>query len=95
MDNSNEITLTNYFLQKLGKVASYFIFILWALITIAPLLWMTYSSFKTNEELTKDIYSFIRQVSLINLGLFRQRNLRKSTRRLSFLNLQRLVHISV
>ena len=31
--------------------------ILWTIITVAPLFWMAYSSFKTNEELTKDIYS--------------------------------------
>lgn len=40
-----------------GTVLSYFIFILWAFITIVPLGWMFYSSFKSNEELTRDIYA--------------------------------------
>jgi len=44
--------------RVVAKVISYFIFILWTLITVTPLLWMAYSSFKTNEELTKDIYAF-------------------------------------
>lgn len=43
--------------QKLGLVGSYAIFISWALITIIPLIWMGYSSFKSNEELTLDIYA--------------------------------------
>jgi len=46
----------------IAKILSYFIFILWTLITIAPLFWMTYSSFKTNEELTKDIYSWPKEL---------------------------------
>ena len=41
-----------------GKPISYFILITWALITILPLFWMSYSSFKSNEELTRDIYAF-------------------------------------
>lgn len=41
----------------LAKPISYFVFITWTCITIFPLLWMLYSSFKTNEELTKDIYA--------------------------------------
>lgn len=45
-----------------AKVLSYFIFIFWTLITIAPLFWMSYSSFKTNEELTKDIYSWPKEL---------------------------------
>jgi raffinose/stachyose/melibiose transport system permease protein len=40
-----------------GTVLSYIIFILWALITVVPLGWMFYSSFKSNEELTRDIYA--------------------------------------
>jgi len=47
----------SFFGKYLAKPLSYFIFVFWSLITIAPLFWMTYSSFKTNEELTKDIYS--------------------------------------
>ena len=45
------------FRQGLGLVGSYAIFISWALITIIPLIWMGYSSFKSNEELTLDIYA--------------------------------------
>jgi raffinose/stachyose/melibiose transport system permease protein len=40
-----------------GKIISYFIFIGWTVITIGPLIWMFYSSFKSNEELTRNIYS--------------------------------------
>lgn len=46
----------------IAKILSYFIFIFWTLITIAPLFWMAYSSFKTNEELTKDIYAFPKEL---------------------------------
>ncbi|MEA1910622.1 MAG: carbohydrate ABC transporter permease, partial [Spirochaetota bacterium] len=42
----------------IGKVLSYFVFISWTLITILPLFWMTYSSLKSNEELTRNIYAF-------------------------------------
>ncbi|MCR4940382.1 MAG: carbohydrate ABC transporter permease, partial [Treponemataceae bacterium] len=48
---------TSFFGQYLAKPISYFVFILWTIITLIPLVWMLYSSFKTNEELTKDIYS--------------------------------------
>ncbi|MFI3256961.1 MAG: carbohydrate ABC transporter permease [Spirochaetales bacterium] len=41
----------------IAKPLSYIIFVSWALITLLPLVWMTYSSFKTNEELSMDIYS--------------------------------------
>lgn len=42
---------------KAGRFVSYFIFITWTLITIVPLIWMSYSSLKSNEELTRDIYA--------------------------------------
>lgn len=42
----------------ISKIVSYTVFILWTLITVIPLLWMLWSSFKSNEELTRDIYSF-------------------------------------
>lgn len=45
------------FWGKVGKIVSYIVFVLWALITIVPLIWMTYSSLKSNEELTRDIYA--------------------------------------
>ncbi len=41
----------------LGRTLSYIVLVSWALITIIPLVWMTYSSFKSNEELTRDIYA--------------------------------------
>jgi len=41
----------------LGSTISYIVFISWILITIVPLVWMLYSSFKSNEELTRDIYA--------------------------------------
>jgi raffinose/stachyose/melibiose transport system permease protein len=40
-----------------GTILSYSVFVLWTLITIIPLVWMLYSSFKSNEELTRDIYA--------------------------------------
>lgn len=40
-----------------AKVLSYVIFVSWTIITVVPLVWMMYSSFKTNEELNKDVYS--------------------------------------
>lgn len=47
----------SFFGTYLSKPISYTVFILWTVITVFPLLWMLYSSFKTNEELTKDIYA--------------------------------------
>lgn len=41
----------------IGSFVSYLVFILWTLITVVPLIWMFYSSFKSNEELVKDIYA--------------------------------------
>jgi raffinose/stachyose/melibiose transport system permease protein len=42
----------------LGKTLSYIVFVGWALLTILPLFWLAYSSLKSNEELTRDIYAF-------------------------------------
>ena len=56
-NKKGEVPQTSLFSRYMAKPLSYFIFILWTLITVAPLIWMGYSSFKTNEELTKDIYS--------------------------------------
>lgn len=44
----------------LGKIISYIVFIGWALITILPLFWMAYSSFKSNEEITRNVYALPR-----------------------------------
>lgn len=40
-----------------GSFISYLVFISWTVITVVPLIWMLYSSFKSNEELVKDIYA--------------------------------------
>ena len=50
-------TLASRFRHGFELVGSYGVFITWALITIIPLIWMGYSSFKSNEELTLDIYA--------------------------------------
>ena len=57
MINNTDAPRTSIFGKYLAKPLSYFIFILWTVLTIAPLVWMIYSSFKTNEELTKSIYA--------------------------------------
>jgi raffinose/stachyose/melibiose transport system permease protein len=44
--------------QVTGRTVAYILLITWALITIIPLVWMMYSSFKSNEELTRNIYAF-------------------------------------
>jgi len=43
-----------------GRIVSYLVFVAWTLITVIPLVWMLYSSFKSNEELTLDIYALPR-----------------------------------
>ena len=40
-----------------GRITSYVVFATWALITILPLIWMLYSSFKSNDELIQNIFS--------------------------------------
>lgn len=49
---------TNAAKALVGKTVSYVVFIAWTLITVVPLFWMGYSSFKSNEELVRDIYAF-------------------------------------
>lgn len=41
-----------------GKTLSYVVLIGWVLITVMPLFWLGYSSFKSNGELTRDIFAF-------------------------------------
>lgn len=41
-----------------GKIISYAVLVTWTLITVLPLFWMSYSSLKSNEELTRDIFAF-------------------------------------
>jgi raffinose/stachyose/melibiose transport system permease protein len=45
-----------------GKPFAYILLITWTLITILPLFWMSYSSLKSNEELTRNIYAFPRDL---------------------------------
>lgn len=40
-----------------GRVVSYTVFTAWTLITVLPLLWMLYSSFKSNDELIRKPFS--------------------------------------
>ena len=40
-----------------GKTLAYVVLISWTLITVLPLIWMGYSSFKSNEELITNIYA--------------------------------------
>ncbi|MFW6337644.1 MAG: carbohydrate ABC transporter permease [Alkalispirochaetaceae bacterium] len=40
-----------------GRAVSYVVFVAWMLMTVLPLFWMTYSSFKSNEELTLDVFA--------------------------------------
>ncbi len=41
----------------LGRTVAYVVFTTWALITVLPLVWMLYSSFKSNDELIRNIFS--------------------------------------
>lgn len=41
----------------ISQVISYTVFISWILLTCIPLVWMFYSSFKTNNELNMNLYS--------------------------------------
>ena len=42
----------------LSRLIAYIVLVSWALITIMPLFWMVYSSFKSNAELIENIYDF-------------------------------------
>jgi len=44
-------------LSSISKVVSYLVFIIWTLITVVPLVWMFYTAFKSNEEITLDPFS--------------------------------------
>ena len=52
MSYNENMVRTNFLGNYFTKFLSYFIFIFWTLLTISPLVWMGYASFKTNEELT-------------------------------------------
>ena len=40
-----------------GKALSYTVLTVWALITVLPLVWMLYSSFKSNDELIANVFA--------------------------------------
>lgn len=42
----------------ISRAVSYIVFTSWVLITVLPLIWLCYSSFKSNEELTMNIFAF-------------------------------------
>jgi len=42
---------------RISVIVSYAVFIFWTLITVLPLIWMFLSSFKSNEELTHNVFS--------------------------------------
>ena len=44
--------------RVLGRAVAYIVFTFWALITVLPLIWMLYSSFKSNDELIRNPFSF-------------------------------------
>jgi raffinose/stachyose/melibiose transport system permease protein len=59
---THQLTTTVGYNQKgpgywASRSVAYLIFIVWTLLTLTPLVWMTYSSFKTNAELTQNIFS--------------------------------------
>jgi raffinose/stachyose/melibiose transport system permease protein len=60
MQKTEKEIKTSIFSKYFARPISYFVFILWALITILPLFWMAYSSFKTNEELNLSKFSMPR-----------------------------------
>lgn len=43
--------------EVFGRIISYVVFVSWITVTVVPLVWMLYSSFKSNEELVMNIYS--------------------------------------
>ena len=57
MVQSNNKIKSNAPAAILGRTISYIVFISWVLITVLPLIWLGYSSLKSNEELTLDIFA--------------------------------------
>ena len=58
MANTARKSQTVLLQATMAKAFSYSVFLIWTLVTVLPLFWMLYSSFKSNEELTRNIYSF-------------------------------------
>jgi len=57
MEHQSHIVTGKKFRFPGGKIISYTVFILWVAITVLPLIWMAYSSFKSNEELNLDTFA--------------------------------------
>jgi len=57
MTDTKPVKIHVNYTSIISSAVSYIIFISWTLITIIPLIWMMYSSFKTNEELNNDMFS--------------------------------------
>ncbi|MBN1664820.1 MAG: carbohydrate ABC transporter permease [Deltaproteobacteria bacterium] len=62
MDYQSHIVQGKHRKIPVGKIVSYVVFTIWIFLTVFPLVWMTWSSFKTNEELTLDSMSFPREL---------------------------------
>ena len=58
MENKKVVEYKSSIKVPIGKILSYIVLIAWILITITPLIWTMYSSFKENNELSRDIYSW-------------------------------------
>jgi len=58
MNNIKNTLLLKLSKIRFGKIISYIVLVSWVLLTVIPLIWVSYSSFKSNEELTRDIYSW-------------------------------------
>lgn len=58
IEAKNKSIVKRNILGRIGVIFAYILFVSWTLITILPLFWMSYSSFKSNEELILNMYSF-------------------------------------
>ncbi|TFG63581.1 MAG: carbohydrate ABC transporter permease [Spirochaetales bacterium] len=57
MEDSERLGQKRTSSSPVGRIISYVILITWALITVLPLFWMLYSSFKSNDELITNVYA--------------------------------------
>ena len=55
--SSQSVGQPGWWKSLIGRIISYIIFVAWTLITVLPLFWMFYSSFKSNDELTRKIFA--------------------------------------
>ncbi len=59
-------TLAARRIKPLSRAVAYFVFLLWSALTLYPLVWMLYSSFKTNADITRNILALPTQLYLQN-----------------------------